>query len=341
MIYSLLPLILVAPAVWGHGQLRNFIASSGTWSAADAYTTANASSPIRHVNTYGPVPDFTTADVTCGPGGNIPTTVLAPVKAGETVIFDWGSWTSDHPGPVMTYIAACTGGCANFKGDTGNVWVKIDQDVYYPDRTTPGPWGEHILHLTPSYYQVTIPAGLADGEYLLRHEILGLHVAGTYMGAQFYPQCVQVTVTNGGSVTLPQGVPLPGSYNPNDTSGVLVQLWQIEANPSQLYYIAPGGPVVLPGGTGDWGRATYAGTPQPPLASSSASASSTVASTTSLASSTVITVASPSSTSTAPVASGSAIAKYGQCGGQGWTGSTVCAAGSTCTTLNTYYSQCL
>ena len=24
---------------------------------------------------------------------------------------------------VMTYIAECTGGCANFKGDTGNVWV--------------------------------------------------------------------------------------------------------------------------------------------------------------------------------------------------------------------------
>ncbi|PPR05310.1 hypothetical protein CVT26_011569 [Gymnopilus dilepis] len=32
---------------------------------------------------------------------------------------------------------------------------------------------------------------------------------------------------------------------------------------------------------------------------------------------------------------------WGQCGGQGWTGPTTCAAGSTCTFSNPYYSQCL
>ncbi|EIN07098.1 cellobiohydrolaseII [Punctularia strigosozonata HHB-11173 SS5] len=32
---------------------------------------------------------------------------------------------------------------------------------------------------------------------------------------------------------------------------------------------------------------------------------------------------------------------YGQCGGIGWTGSTTCVAGATCTVLNDYYSQCL
>ncbi|KAI5124617.1 hypothetical protein M0805_004227 [Coniferiporia weirii] len=34
-------------------------------------------------------------------------------------------------------------------------------------------------------------------------------------------------------------------------------------------------------------------------------------------------------------------ALYGQCGGIGWTGSTTCVAGSVCTILNDYYSQCL
>lgn len=33
--------------------------------------------------------------------------------------------------------------------------------------------------------------------------------------------------------------------------------------------------------------------------------------------------------------------KYGQCGGQGWSGPTVCTAGSTCMYQNAYYSQCL
>ncbi|KAM5530967.1 hypothetical protein V8D89_015349 [Ganoderma adspersum] len=32
---------------------------------------------------------------------------------------------------------------------------------------------------------------------------------------------------------------------------------------------------------------------------------------------------------------------WGQCGGAGWAGSTTCAAGSVCTVLNDYYSQCI
>jgi lytic cellulose monooxygenase (C1-hydroxylating) len=66
MLATLASLVFVAPAVIAHGQLRNFIASSGVWSAADAYGAANMSSPIRHVDQYGPVPDFTTIDIACG-----------------------------------------------------------------------------------------------------------------------------------------------------------------------------------------------------------------------------------------------------------------------------------
>ncbi|TRM65774.1 hypothetical protein BD626DRAFT_485779 [Schizophyllum amplum] len=43
----------------------------------------------------------------------------------------------------------------------------------------------------------------------------------------------------------------------------------------------------------------------------------------------------------APTGGSATIPQYGQCGGQGWTGNTVCAAGMTCTALNSYYSQCL
>ncbi|KAK3933514.1 glycoside hydrolase [Diplogelasinospora grovesii] len=38
---------------------------------------------------------------------------------------------------------------------------------------------------------------------------------------------------------------------------------------------------------------------------------------------------------------GCTVAKYGQCGGQGYTGCTSCASGSTCNVSNAYYSQCL
>ncbi|RXW18114.1 hypothetical protein EST38_g7736 [Candolleomyces aberdarensis] len=51
---------------------------------------------------------------------------------------------------------------------------------------------------------------------------------------------------------------------------------------------------------------------------------------------TTTTVVNPAPT--AP--QGPAIPKYGQCGGNGWTGSTTCVAGSTCVKLNDWYSQC-
>ncbi|RXW21696.1 hypothetical protein EST38_g4146 [Candolleomyces aberdarensis] len=59
------------------------------------------------------------------------------------------------------------------------------------------------------------------------------------------------------------------------------------------------------------------------------------------------TVSVPTSTQTTVVnpqptaPQGPAVPKYGQCGGNGWTGSTTCADGSTCTKLNDWYSQCV
>ena len=57
---------------------------------------------------------------------------------------------------------------------------------------------------------------------------------------------------------------------------------------------------------------------------------------------TVPTTSSPSApTTSASSGGGGTVAKYGQCGGTGWTGGTVCASGSTCTYSNQWYSQCL
>ena len=51
-----------------------------------------------------------------------------------------------------------------------------------------------------------------------------------------------------------------------------------------------------------------------------------------------VTTSKPSSP--APTG-GSGVAHYGQCGGIGWTGGTVCASPYTCKVSNAYYSQCL
>ncbi|KAI1310838.1 family 10 glycosyl hydrolase [Xylaria venustula] len=72
------------------------------------------------------------------------------------------------------------------------------------------------------------------------------------------------------------------------------------------------------------------------------STTSVASSTTTKAASTTTTLATSTTSSSASSSPTScAVAKYGQCGGTGWTGCTVCASGSTCTVGNPYYSQCL
>ncbi|KAH8147812.1 uncharacterized protein LAJ45_08278 [Morchella importuna] len=66
-----------------------------------------------------------------------------------------------------------------------------------------------------------------------------------------------------------------------------------------------------------------------------------VASTTTTATPTTPTIiASSTTTPTATATSTTGVAKWGQCGGIGYTGSTTCIS-STCTAVNAYYSQCL
>jgi cellulase len=180
----LLPLLLT-PGVLGHGFLQSIIVNGVSYSGwapySDPYITPLPPRYTRHFPDNGPVPDFTTPDITCKQG-NVPIPYNISIPAGSSVKFQWDQWGSSHSGPVMTYIARCPGEFSTCKADTGNVWVKIDEWAYRPDQTPP--WGSDKLAANGASWTVTIPKTLQAGNYLLRHEILGLHVAGTRMGAQ-------------------------------------------------------------------------------------------------------------------------------------------------------------
>jgi hypothetical protein len=77
-----------------------------------------------------------------------------------------------------------------------------------------------------------------------------------------------------------------------------------------------------------------------PSSSSSATTTphTTVTKTTTITTQTTVSSSSASATSTG---SAGTIAKWGQCGGQNWSGSGSCVSGTTCTVSNPYYSQCL
>lgn len=69
----------------------------------------------------------------------------------------------------------------------------------------------------------TIPAATPDGDYLLRVEHIGLHVAQSSGAAQFYLSCAQITVTGGGSGTPGPLVAFPGAYSASDP-GILINI---------------------------------------------------------------------------------------------------------------------
>lgn len=68
---------------------------------------------------------------------------------------------------------------------------------------------------------VKLPTDLASGDYLLRHEIIALHLGNEMGGAEFYPSCSQLRIsgnnnTDNFSVLPSETVSLPGAYSDTD-----------------------------------------------------------------------------------------------------------------------------
>ncbi|KAG8798929.1 hypothetical protein FRC18_008504, partial [Serendipita sp. 400] len=158
------------------------------------------------------------------------------------------------------------------------------------------PWAEQLIEQGGQSghgkWSITIPSTLPNGEYILRHEILGLHVAGELNGAQFYPNCVQIKITGGGSVALPSGVAFPGAYQPNDP-GILIQLWTVSAtNPA---YTIPGGPILYGNGAVATSAANGSSSTSRPSSSTSSTRASSFTSSTRASSASSSTRASSTS----------------------------------------------
>jgi cellulase len=141
----------------------------------------------------------------------------------------------------------------------------------------------------------------------------------------------QLSVTGGGSAS-PALIQFPGAYQASDP-GILIDIYA-----SMATYVAPG-PTVYSGGStksaGSGCSGVETGTTTGPAVTITAASSSSVAGG---SSSTMAATTSAASGST----SGCSVAKYGQCGGNSYTGCTVCASGSTCTGVSVpYYYQCV
>ncbi|KAH8104698.1 glycosyl hydrolase family 61-domain-containing protein [Cristinia sonorae] len=256
---------------------------------------------IRVPDYDGPITDVTSNDVICNGGINpfhqpISKTVLT-AAAGSQITTEWhhtlaGADPSDaadpvdpsHKGPVLVYLAQIPD--ATQTDVTGLKWFKIYEDGL----DSSGKWGVDRMIANKGKVTFTLPSCIAAGQYLLRAEMIALHAAGSYPGAQLYMECAQLKITGGGN-TSPATVSFPGAYKGTDP-GIKINIYQQLSG-----YTIPGPAVFSCNGAAP-------APPAPPVTSAPAPTSAP-------------TAVPPVTSAPAPSPTGALAQKYAQCGGQG------------------------
>ncbi|KAI0782117.1 glycoside hydrolase family 61 protein F [Abortiporus biennis] len=235
--------------VSAHGYVQDVVIGSTHYTGYLPYTDPYYNPPperiIRKIPGNGPVTDLSLIDVQCngysdgGVIGSAPAPLFATVAAGSQVNLNWTTWPDSHIGPMITYLAQAPRDITQWSPGNGAVWFKIAE----AGKTTDGKWAAtDILTANDSIYTFTIPKNLKAGQYIVRHEIIALHAAWTYPGAQVYPSCIQIQVTGSGTAFPTSGlVSFPGAYTAT-TPGIVYDAYQ-----NTSAYPIPG-PAVWTGG---------------------------------------------------------------------------------------------
>ncbi|KAI0043315.1 lytic polysaccharide monooxygenase, partial [Auriscalpium vulgare] len=230
------------PYVSAHGFLTQVTIDGKPYQGNAPGDNHPFASPIRQVTDVSPIKGASNAALTCGLGAQAASTV-APANPGDRVDFHWGDlnnqpWIHDT-GPMMTYMALCDGStCDKFDAQSAK-WFKIDQIGKKPsnDSDANPVWYQVDVQKNQSV-SVTLPKDIAPGDYLIRHEIIALHLATSIGGAEFYPSCTQVRVGGSGSGTPSSTVSFPGGYNDTEPGIFDADIF----NPGDKY-VFPGPPL--------------------------------------------------------------------------------------------------
>jgi hypothetical protein len=249
----LLALATAIPLAAAHGILQD-MTIDGKFIKGNRVGGPTEPSGIRQVFSQDPIKGANNRDTNCGAGAQ-PAALVLDAMPGSKLTFNWrtasgGQWPH-NTGPMFTYLASC-GSTTCDKFDAINAkWFKIQQS----GRRQDGTWEQQEI-MNGGVARASLPSNLAPGNYLVRHEILALHLATNPGGAEFYAGCAQLRV--GGSET---GVPpqqalvsIPGVVKDNDPGVFDPNVFNTQSN-----YVFPGPPVatLVSGGSNT-------GSPSPP-----------------------------------------------------------------------------
>ncbi|KAF2183192.1 lytic polysaccharide monooxygenase [Zopfia rhizophila CBS 207.26] len=204
----LIPIVAsVAPLASAHGRITNITTENGFvyegWDPEMAFKDTvppqlAAWSASNLGNIYVTPSSFNNSNITCHKNA-LPGALHVNTTAGQTLKLRWNEWPVSHKGPVLTYLASCNASCTNVDKDQLK-WVKVDQQGWLNSSgwvELGGTWASDVLIANGFTWTVKVPENLAEGAYVLRHEIIALHVANETDGAQAYPQCVNIRVGKG------------------------------------------------------------------------------------------------------------------------------------------------
>lgn len=183
----------------------------------------------RQWNTIDPI--FSIADpfLACNNPGTPPLSAI-PIRAGQNLTAVYWFWL--HPvGPMSVWLAPCGDTpCAEVNVNEAG-WFKIwEAGLLEGPNLAEGVWYQKQFQRwdgSPALWPVAIPAGLKAGNYIVRHEILSIHVG---MRPQFYPQCAHLVVEGGGDALPPPGEfwkRFPGVYEEGDGS-IFIDIYREE-----------------------------------------------------------------------------------------------------------------
>ena len=133
---------------------------------------------------------------------------------------------------IAGYLANCNGDCTTIDKTT-LVFFKIDEAGLIDGTTAPGTWASDQMIANNNTWVTTIPSDITPGNYVLRHETIALHSAGSADGAQSYPQCINLKITGSGTAK-PSGVLGTALMTATDP-GILISIYQ-----SLISYKIPG-----------------------------------------------------------------------------------------------------
>jgi cellulase len=104
-----------------------------------------------------------TEDAICNRLGLEPAASTCVIRAGDRVEVEWND--PFHPGPCHAYLAP------KASGGRGNVWFKIFDIGKQGDK-----FCSEILKTNGNKMAFTMPSGIPAGDYILRADIIALHI---------------------------------------------------------------------------------------------------------------------------------------------------------------------